>query len=120
MLAQARGRGVYDECLEMALGDPLDFPADRFAMVMALGVFTAGHAGPEALDELIRVARPGGFLLFSLSEAVYEPGGFKKRLEDLQGQGRIAPLDSSAWTCVFTDFPGETPPRHRISVYRVV
>ena len=120
MLVQARARGVYSECLEMALGEPLDFPDDRFAMTAALGVFTAGHAGPEAFDELLRVTRPGGLLLFSLSDAVYEAGGFKARLEALSEAGRVALLDASDWALVITDYPGESPPRHRLFAYRLL
>lgn len=119
MLERARARGVYDACREMALGEALDFPDGRFAMTIAAGVFTAGHAGPEAFDELLRVTRPGGRLLFSLSEAVYEEGGFRSRLEALERDSRIAPLDASDWTRVMTAYPGESPPRHRIFVYRV-
>ena len=60
MLARAEARGVYRELRAMDLGARLDFADDRFAAATALGVLTPGHAPPTALDELLRVTRPGG------------------------------------------------------------
>ena len=119
MLAQARGRGVYADCQQMALGEPLAFPDDRFAVALAAGVFTGGQVGPEAFDELIRVTRPGGRLVFSLSEAGFEEDGFKQRLHALEDGGSIAFLDAGVWAPVYTDFPGGEPPRGRVFVYEV-
>ncbi len=50
----------------MDLGARLDFPDDRFAASTALGVLTPGHAPPTALDEMLRVTRPGGHLIFTV------------------------------------------------------
>ena len=120
MLAKAEARGIYQACRVMTLGEPLDFPSDHFAAAVAAGVFTAGHAGPEGFDELVRVVRPGGHLIFSLSSAVYEAQGFKAKLDALEAAKAIAPVDSTDWTFVITRYPGDTPPRHRLFVYRVL
>jgi hypothetical protein len=34
--------------------------------VVSSGTFLQGHVGPEALPELCRVLRPGGFMVFSM------------------------------------------------------
>ena len=120
MLAKAEARGIYRACHAMALGEPLGFPDDHFAAAVAAGVFTAGHAGPEGFDELVRVVRPGGPLIFSLSSAVYEAEGFKAKLDALEAAGALAPVESTDWATVITRYPGDTPPRHRIFVYRVL
>ncbi len=66
MLAQAEAREVYSELRAMDLGARLAFPDDRFAASTALGVLTPGHAPPTALDEMLRVTRPGGHLIFTV------------------------------------------------------
>ena len=59
MLEYARKKGVYRDLQEMELGaGSEDLPSDAFAAVVAIGVFAAGHAPPECLDELIRTTRP--------------------------------------------------------------
>lgn len=67
MLARAADRGIYTELREMVLGEKLDFADDHFGACQSMGVFTAGHAPASAFDELVRIIRPGGHILFSLS-----------------------------------------------------
>jgi SAM-dependent methyltransferase len=95
MLGLARRKGVYGDLREMALGGPLDFPIDAFAAVVAAGVFAAGHAPPESFEELIRVTRPGGHVIFSVRTDVYEEGGFKDKQEALEGEGRWRLVEAS-------------------------
>jgi hypothetical protein len=35
-------------------------------------VFTAGHAQPSSFDELLRVTRSGGLIVFTLATSAYE------------------------------------------------
>jgi predicted TPR repeat methyltransferase len=88
MLAVARGKGVYAELSNQTLGQPLAFEDDRFGAVVSAGVLTVGHAPPDSLDELVRVTRPGGLVVFTLTAPVYEEGGFKQKLEALAAAGR--------------------------------
>ena len=88
MLDFARSKGVYKELRQMELGGRLDLPTDAFAAVVAAGVFAAGHAPPESFEELIRVSRPGGYLIFSVRTDVYVEGGFEEKQEALEREGR--------------------------------
>jgi predicted TPR repeat methyltransferase len=88
MLAVARRKGVYTRLENMVLGEPLDFADESFAAVVSTGVLTVGHAPAAAMDELVRVTRPGGHLIFSLTVQTYEQDGFKQELETLEGVGR--------------------------------
>jgi SAM-dependent methyltransferase len=72
----------------MMLGEPLDFPDAHFAAVIATGVFTEGHAPHSSFDELIRVTRLGGHLVFNVRDDVYEQRGFRERQEALETAGR--------------------------------
>ena len=95
MLELARKKGAYKDLHQMELGKQLDLPTDAFSAVVATGVFAAGHAPPESFDELIRVTRPGGHMIFSVRTDVYEEGGFKEKQEALEGEGRWQLLEMS-------------------------
>jgi SAM-dependent methyltransferase len=84
MLELAREKGVYRDLREMELGGQLDFPTDNFAAVVSTGVFAAGHAPPESFDDLIRVTKPGGHIIFSVRTDVYEGSGFREKQEALE------------------------------------
>jgi predicted TPR repeat methyltransferase len=88
MLELAREKGVYKDLRQMELGGPLDFPSDAFAAIVSTGVFAAGHAPPESFEELIRVSKPGGYVIFSVRTDVYVEGGFKEKQEALEREGR--------------------------------
>jgi SAM-dependent methyltransferase len=79
---------VYKDLRQIDLGRPLDLPSDVFAAVVSTGVFAAGHAPPESFDELIRVTKPGGCMIFSVRTDVYEDGGFKAKQEALERGNR--------------------------------
>jgi SAM-dependent methyltransferase len=95
MLARAKARGVYASLRRMTLGGPLDFPDGHFAGVVASGVFTEGHCSHAAFDELIRVTRPGGRLVFSVRVETYERRGFRERQAALEAEGRWRLCESS-------------------------
>ena len=88
MLEFARTKGVYKELRQMELGGQLDLPTDAFSAVVSTGVFAAGHAPPESFEELIRVTRPSGHVIFSVRTDVYVEGGFKEKQEALEKEGR--------------------------------
>jgi len=88
MLELAREKGAYRDLREMELGGQLDFPTDNFAAVVSTGVFAAGHAPPESFEDLIRVTKPGGHIIFSVRTDVYEDSGFKEKQEALEREGK--------------------------------
>jgi predicted TPR repeat methyltransferase len=88
MLEYAREKGVYRELRQMELGGRLDLPSDAFAAVVAAGVFAAGHASPESFEDLIRVTKRGGYVIFSVRTDVYLEGGFKEKQEALEREDR--------------------------------
>ncbi len=95
MLELARSKGVYKDLRQMALGGQLDLPTDAFAAVVSTGVFAAGHAPPESFDELIRVTRPGGYVIFSVRTDVYVDRGFEDKQEALQREGKWQLVETS-------------------------
>src|SRR5210317_1679177 len=86
MLRVAGLKKNYHELSHQFLGEPLDYADDRFALVASSGVFTQGHAPLSGLDELIRVTRPGGHLVFSIARN-YLDGPFDDKRAELESAG---------------------------------
>ncbi len=88
MLDEAARKSVYREYHRMEMGLPLDFPPRFFDAVISVGVFTVGHAPARSLDELVRITRPGGHIVFSLRPDTCEQDGFRERQSLLEAEGK--------------------------------
>jgi predicted TPR repeat methyltransferase len=88
MLAKAAQKGVYRTLEEADLTQPLAVEDNSYDAVICVGVFTNGHVGPEALDEMARVAKPGAPLVFTVHQDVWTRG-YAERLEHLAADGRL-------------------------------
>lgn len=116
MMDVARRKGAYRELRRMVLGEPLDFPDHRFDAVFSVGVFTAGHAPPDSFDELLRVVRPSGWLVFGVRDDSYTTGGFKEKQDQLVEAGGWELLRA---TEPFSTFPAaDLPYLYRMFAYR--
>lgn len=115
MLAEAEKKAAYDSLRVMRLGDPLDFASDSFAMVVCIGTLTPGHAGPETFEELLRVARPGARIVFSLRADEGIDPGYGEIIERIQFDGRWRHVES---TPAFAGMPAEASDiLHRVHVF---
>ena len=83
MLKIADLKSNYLELTHQFLGQTLTFDDDAFALVVSSGVFTQGHAPLDGLDELIRVTRSGGYLVFSVART-YLDGPFEQKRQKLE------------------------------------
>jgi predicted TPR repeat methyltransferase len=95
MLALARGRGVYRNLIEAALGGRLPIEGATYAAVFSAGVFTEGHAPASSLDDLVRIVRPGGHMIFTVRDSVLEQGGFRAKLAELEKAGCWTEIEES-------------------------
>ncbi|MEM8622448.1 MAG: class I SAM-dependent methyltransferase [Pseudomonadota bacterium] len=87
MMGVARHRG-YARCYRHRLGTALPEADDSFAGAVCTGAFGPGHAPPETLEELARVTRPGGVVVFNtLSRSMVEQG-FPEVMDRLVNAGR--------------------------------
>lgn len=80
MLAIARDKAIYRT---LFVGDLLArLPCDdgAYGGAVSSGTFTHGHVGPEALDEVLRVVRPGGWIALSVNAAHFAALGFDAAL----------------------------------------
>ncbi|MFO1035144.1 MAG: methyltransferase domain-containing protein [Hyphomicrobiales bacterium] len=97
MLARARARGCYAALTQGVLGEPLAFADAAFDAIISTGTFTSGHAPASAFDELVRVLKPGGLLMFTVATSVWEAQGFAAKIRalmdaDLLAEQEITPL----------------------------
>lgn len=103
MLAIAAQKGVYRRMHKAALGGPLPFPDKAYAAIVSSGVFTTGHVGAEGLDELYRICRPGGVIVLTVKDTLWN-SGFAATLAADAAAGRIALAEE---TPPYSSMPGE-------------
>jgi predicted TPR repeat methyltransferase len=116
MLKKAGEKDVYRGLHRMVLGEPLGFDTSSFSAAVSVGVFTTNHAPPEALDELVRVVEPDGWVTFSVRDDVYRKEGFEEKQASLEKEGRWRRVTMSE---AFQPFPaGNTSHMSRLFVYK--
>ena len=90
MLDKAASLGVYGRLFTCDLNQPpLEVEDEVYDAVTAVGVFSFGHIMPQAVDELLRVTRPGGIIIIGLNDHYYEEGTLTKKLESLEVQDQL-------------------------------
>ncbi|MEO0854990.1 MAG: class I SAM-dependent methyltransferase, partial [Cyanobacteria bacterium J06648_11] len=88
MLGRARETGVFSDLCRMVMGQRLDFASDAFSAAIVTGVFTEGLAPDSSFDDLIRVVKRGGHIVFNVREDIYQNHGFREKMDDLEAIGR--------------------------------
>lgn len=89
MLDIARDKGVYRDLDKADMTQALPAKDNSYDAVICVGTLTEGHVGPEAIDDLVRVARPGAPVVFTVIDSIWEPLGYKSRVQGLADAGRI-------------------------------
>ena len=84
MLERAQEKAVYSSCCQAALGAELPITDAKYSAVISGGTFTEGHAPASSFEELLRITKTGGHLIFSVLENVYDHGGFKDTQDQLE------------------------------------
>jgi len=103
MLDKAGAKGVYTALHRLAMGDALPFADGAYAGIVSAGVFTSGHVGVEGLDELIRICRPGGVIVLTVKNTLWQ-AGFAERIAGLEAEGRLKRVEETA---PYASMPGE-------------
>lgn len=117
MLAIAASKDIYTELHQATLGETLDFPANHFGAIISSGTITPKHAPPHSFAELIRVARPGAPVVFSMRDDAMQEPAYPAMLANLESGGQWERLFHGS---SFQSMPyGEPEITHRIHVYRV-
>ena len=99
---------LYKKLLKSDLNKPIEVENNFYGGVMCVGTFTFGHVKPNALDEFIRITKPGGLICFTINEGIHEEYGFDKKIISLKQNNKweeieffksdyIASKDVNAW-----------------------
>lgn len=98
MLDKARDKDIFRELHQADLGKPLDmYGTDEFDGVILVGVFSYGQAPAHALEEIVRVTRPGGYVAFTMRTDFHDDDamGVRSKIEELQEAGAWKQVDLS-------------------------
>jgi predicted TPR repeat methyltransferase len=108
MLAKAAAKGCYTALHQGALGGaPLDLPAHRYDAIVCVGVFTRAHAPATSLHELVRLVKPGGYIVFTLRPEFYAASDFKTTMADLTAAGSWQLVETGEqFDARYKEFPG--------------
>lgn len=89
MLSKAEAKNAYRHLNVADLTGELDISTDRYDGVICVGVFTSGHVGPAAFEELARVAKPGAPIVATVHENVWTKEGYPEQLDRMDKAGAI-------------------------------
>jgi len=95
MLEKAREKNIYAQLYVATLGEPLRLPDNYFDAIISVGVFSPGQAPSRSLDELIRITKPDGHLIFTMRPDFLEESDFKEKLSRLEASGKWVLLKKS-------------------------
>lgn len=90
MLAVAAQKALYRELIQANLNGDLDLPDQIYDAAISCGTFTHGHVGAGALDEILRLLKPGGVFACTIHRDIWHEAGFATRISQLSAGGTIA------------------------------
>lgn len=94
MLAEARKTGAYRRLQTADLTKRLNIADGVYDGVTCVGTLTLGHVGPVALDELVRVTRPGGFVVAIVLDDIWSVGGYDRHVAGMVQRGAVVVLSN--------------------------
>ncbi len=95
MLKKAEQTGAYRQLFRANLNQPpLDVIDDAYRAATAVGIFSFGHVDAAALDEILRVVQPGGFVIVGLNQHFYQEGSLVKKIGTLESDGTVRQLSA--------------------------
>jgi len=116
MLGVAARKNLYRKMIVADLNKPMDIADNSYAGFTSTGTFTHGHVGPDALDQLMRIGRPGALYVLGIKAAIFESAGFAAKFKMLEpvladfqiiekaGYGDMASADLQASTTAVAVF----------------
>ena len=84
MLNIAHQKNIYQSLKLVDLTKKLDYENDSFDAVICAGTFTCGHVGPEALREMVRITKQGGYICFTVRKQEWEASPYLQIMNDLE------------------------------------
>ena len=82
-LAKTRAIKALGNMIEGDLSLKLPIHDNKYNYIISAGTFTHGHVGASALDELLRISKPGSLFCISINSAYFETAGFERKFQEL-------------------------------------
>jgi predicted TPR repeat methyltransferase len=90
MLEKAGKTGIYRRLFTTDLNSPpMDAPDTAYDAATCVGVFSFGHVMADAVDDILRVLKPGGSLVIGLNDHFYQEGSLTAKLDLVQKEGLV-------------------------------
>lgn len=70
------------------------YPDNCYDAAISCGVFTTGHVPPTAVEEMIRVTKPGGLVVLSTRKSYYDSTDFQEVCDRLQAENKVKLVSS--------------------------
>lgn len=86
------GTPVYRHLIEADLTATVPVEEGTYASVISVGAFTHGHLGPDAIDELLRIASPGAAFALGINEHHFAQQGYSEWFGAAERSGRLVNL----------------------------
>ena len=118
MLAVAAGKQVYRALIEGDLLGTLPIADASYGGLVSAGTFTHGHVGPQALPELLRVAKPDALFCLGINAQHFVAHGFGDAFDGLSTAGKIADLRYEDRPIYESDAHDHAGDRALIAVFR--
>ncbi|WP_299152919.1 class I SAM-dependent methyltransferase [uncultured Tateyamaria sp.] len=83
MLEVARAKNIYRTLFISNVSNGLQAPGAPYQGAVSSGTFTNGHVGPDGIDAILSVMRPGGWMVLSVNAQHYGAAGFEAKMADL-------------------------------------
>ena len=83
MLKVADSKNIYKRCFLSDLTKEIPAKNDFYDGIVSSGTFTHGHVGPSAMEELVRVTKPGGLITISVNEKHWVALDFESEVKKL-------------------------------------
>ncbi len=93
MLAKAATLDIYGRLFEADLTKPpLDAADASYDIMTVVGAFSFGHIPVDAMDDLLRVIKPGGLFLITTNDHYYDEGTIQPKLDQLVADEMVTML----------------------------
>lgn len=70
------------------------FDDNDYDAAISCGVFTTGHVPPTALEEMIRITKPGGLVVVSTRKSYYDNTDFQDVCDRIQVENKVTLISS--------------------------
>jgi len=99
MLDEAAQKNIYQSLELIDLNQVLPYSSNTYDAAICAGTFTCGHVGPNALNELVRVTKPGGYISFTVREQEWVAAPYEDTINELIASNKWQRISQS-----FTDY----------------